>query len=93
MATMYRQKVTIGDGSPIRANVYVLSQAQSYAKGGNLKETVISVTLPPRRGPEIKSAERVTYEGETFRVQGYPVPIHALGRLDHWEITGLKVTG
>lgn len=90
MAGMYRDRVSISGGEPIRANVYVVSAASIVSNGGLYDKRTIIVSISPRQVIAIEPANSLTWRGEEYLVQDSAVPIMALGRLDHWEITAIR---
>ena len=91
----YRDKVTINDET-VRANVYVASTDTKLSGSGTnfLNMTLITVTIPPSRGKKLPvDLARLEWRGLHFFVQGQVVPIMALGRVDHFQITATTAGG
>ena len=91
----YRDKVTI-NGETVRANVYVASTDTKLSGSGTnfLNMTLITVTIPPSRGKKLPvDLGRLEWRGLHFFVQGQVVPIMALGRVDHFQITATTAGG
>src|SRR5690625_6238320 len=91
----YRDKITV-NGETIRANVYVASTDTKLSGSGTdfLNMTVITVTIPPSRGKKLPvDLGRLQWRGLHFFVQGQVVPIMALGRGDHFQITATTAGG
>src|SRR5690625_5382127 len=91
----YRDKVTINDET-VRANVYVASTDTKLSGSGTdfLNMTLITVTIPPSRGKKLPvDLGRLQWRGLHFFVQGQVVPIMALGRGDHFQITATTAGG
>src|SRR5690625_5643110 len=85
----YRDKITV-NGETIRANVYVASTDTKLSGSGTdfLNMTVITVTIPPSRGKKLPvDLGRLQWRGLHFFGQGQIVPIMALSRVDHFQIT------
>lgn len=90
---MYRDKVQLDGGAPIRANVRVASNVTKYEQTGAMDKIGILVSLPPKKARPISSVAEITWMNRVYKTQGEPVPIMALGRLDHWEISAMHVAG
>lgn len=92
----YRDKIT-ANGKTIRANVYVATTDTilgGAASSHLLNVTVITVTVPPSQGRDLRSnLERIEWAGATYIVQGNVVPIMALGRVDHYRIVAQSIGG
>src|SRR5690625_6128368 len=91
----YRDKVTI-NGETIRANVYVASTDTKLSGSGTdfLNMTVITVTIPPSRGKKLPvDLGRLQWRGLHLFVQGQVVPLMALGRGHHFQITATTPGG
>lgn len=88
---MYRDKITIADNT-YRANVWVLSTSTKVADSSLLNTTIVTVAVPVKYGEALSTVSRFTWRGREYVVRGEAVPIIALGRLDHWEMTGTRST-
>src|SRR5690625_7184874 len=80
----------------VRANVYVASTDTKLSGSGTdfLNMTLITVTIPPSRGKKLPvDLGRLQWRGLHFFVQGQVVPIMALGRVDHFQITATTAGG
>lgn len=93
---IYRDSIT-ADGETVRANIYVLSTNAKAAGGigaGVLAQTVLTVSMPPGERAKLASLpQRWIWRGGTYFIQGVIVPIVALGRVDHYEVTVMQSTG
>lgn len=90
---IYRDKVQLDGGDLIRANVRVASNITRFEQTGAMDKIGIQVSFPPSSTRPITSVAAVTWLGRTYATQGQPIPIMALGRLDHWEISAVSNTG
>src|SRR5690625_6466313 len=91
----YRDKVTI-HGETVRANVYVASTDTKLSGSGTdfLNITLITVTIPPSRGKKLPvDLGRLQWRGLHFFVQGPVVPLTALRRVDHFQVTATTAGG
>lgn len=86
---MYRDRVTVND-RVIRANVYVMSTQQRMTHNEGLREAILIVTIPPSQRRYVPDDLTEFYwHGRQFYVEGLVIPIMALGRVDHYEFTGV----
>lgn len=88
---MYRDKIVVGDKT-YRANVWVLSTSAKVADASLMNTTIVTVALPVKYGEALSTITLFKWRGREYSVRGDAVPIVALGRLDHWEMTGTKST-
>lgn len=88
---LYREKIVIPGGHVIRAKVYVMDVATKATTGGPLSTVIITVTVPPSQRARIPdSVPSLQWRGATFYRRGIIVPIVALGKVDHYEITAVS---
>ena len=85
----YRDRVEL-DGQRHRANVWVLSASTLMSGREWIDRNAISVSVPATPEPPA-DPKHVIWRGTQYHVQGRPMPIMALGRLDHWEINAASV--
>ena len=86
----YRDRVAL-DGQPHRANVWVLSATSLMAgQTDRIDRNVMTVSIPATPPPPDNPA-KLAWRGREYNVQGRPMPIMALGRLDHWEVNAVGV--
>lgn len=87
----YRDKITFENNATLRANVYVLNTEVRASTGGAIERVIITVTIPPSERQNVPvEGHSFDWQGATFYRRGIIVPIMALGRVDHYEITAVS---
>lgn len=90
---MYRDKITF-EGALIRCRVYVMSVATAGRDLGQADKTNVIVSFRPTANLDgMFSTKKFTWRGKEYTVKNAPVPIMALGGLDHYEVHAERVTG
>lgn len=88
---LYREKIILSGGVTVSAKVYVMDAKTVATRGGPMSEVIVTVTIPPSQRRKILTTTReFTWRQATFYIRGMVVPIVALGRVDHYEITGVS---
>lgn len=87
---MYRDSIELEDGRKVKAKVYVMSTQLRITRTEGLREAIIVVTIPPSQRRYVPSnLTSFHWQGNYFYIEGLVVPIMALGRVDHYELTGV----
>ena len=87
---LYRDKIYI-NGVEIPAKVYVHSMETKAGQGGGISEVSLTITIAPsqyRRLPQ--PFNELLWRDARFDRRGIVIPIIALGRVDHYEITAVS---
>lgn len=91
---MYREKI-VYNGQSIRCRVYVMSVASVGRNNlGQADVNNIVVSFRPNAPIDSMAAQDTfTWLGKQYTVQNAPVPMVALGGVDHLEVHAKRVTG
>lgn len=86
---VFRDRITI-DGDRQRANVKVSTPGSRVMTPADPELEFITVTLPGRSSRDYGNVTRFMWRGSNYTVTTKAVPIVALGRVDHYELTAVR---
>lgn len=90
---VYREKIVFS-GRVIRCSIYVMSVGTAGRDLG--QSDVTNVIASVKRTADLSGmipATKFTWRGSSYTLQNMPVPIVAMGGIDHYELHAKRVIG